>query len=151
MASSLIPIGTLSKRSGVPASTLRFYEDAGLIRSTRAPGQRRHYPKEMLRRVAFIRVAQSVGLSLEEIHTALAGLPNERTPNCDDWEVISASWRPLLQARIDALCRLRDKLDGCIGCGCLSLDRCQLYNRDDEAAKEGCGPRFLLHESPAQT
>ncbi|MEO9456798.1 redox-sensitive transcriptional activator SoxR, partial [Chromobacterium phragmitis] len=94
--------------------------------------------------VSFIRVAQAMGMSLQDIGAALAGLPQQRTPTADDWARISRSWRPLLQARIDALCRLRDQLDSCIGCGCLSLERCRLYNPEDAAGERGSGPRFLL-------
>ena len=149
MTDSQITIGVLAKRSGVAASALRFYEDSGLITSVRADGRQRRFKKEVLRRVAFVRVAQSVGLSLVEIRAALDTLPEGRTPTQADWTRISKSWRPLLQARIDALCALRDQLDTCIGCGCLSLQKCKLYNPDDRAARLGSGPRYLLGDRPA--
>lgn len=149
MTDTLISIGAMAKRSGVNASALRFYEDEGLIQSVRTAGQQRQFQKEVLRRVAFIRVAQSVGLSLSEIRSALAKLPDQRTPTQADWEKISRSWQALLQARIDALCGLRDQLSACIGCGCLSLKRCKLYNPDDSAGRRGSGPRYLLGDRPS--
>jgi MerR family redox-sensitive transcriptional activator SoxR len=131
------------------ASALRFYEDRGLVASERAPsGQRRYHP-DVLRRLAFIRVAQRVGLSLDEISAALAELPNGRTPTRRDWERLSQRWRPRLDARIDILVKLRDQLTSCIGCGCLSLKTCALHNPDDAAARLGSGPRYLLGDSPA--
>lgn len=139
-----ISISALALRAGVKASALRFYEDEGLIQSQRSAGGQRQYAKEVLRRVAFIRAAQSVGLSLGEIKTALAGLPDQRTPTQADWTRLSRSWQPLLQARIDALTQLRDQLDACIGCGCLSLRKCKLYNPQDGAQKLGAGPRYLM-------
>jgi MerR family transcriptional regulator, redox-sensitive transcriptional activator SoxR len=139
-----IGIGSLALRSGVKASALRFYEDEGLIQSQRSAGGQRQYATEVLRRVAFIRVAQSVGLSLGEIRAALAGLPDQRTPTQADWTRLSRAWQPLLQARIDALTQLRDQLGSCIGCGCLSLKKCKLYNPQDGARKLGAGPRYLL-------
>lgn len=139
-----ISISALALRAGVKASALRFYEDEGLIQSQRSAGGQRQYAKEVLRRVAFIRAAQSVGLSLGEIRDALAGLPDQRTPTQADWTRLSRSWQPLLQARIDALTQLRDQLDACIGCGCLSLKKCKLYNPEDGAQKLGAGPRYLL-------
>ena len=148
MTHSAIPIGALAKRSGVPASALRFYEAQGLIRSTRSQAGRRMFAREVLRRVAFIRVAQSVGLSLEEIQEALATLPNQRTPTRADWERLSSAWRPVLDRRIDSLMKLRDRLSSCIGCGCLSLKTCALYNPDDAVRERGTGPRYLLGDSP---
>lgn len=144
-----IPIGQLAQRAGVPASALRFYEDQGLIRGSRSAGNQRRYPKDVLRRVAFIRIAQSVGLSLEQIRAALATLPEQRTPTAADWARLSRQWQPLIQDRIDALTRLRDQLGACIGCGCLSLKTCRLYNPDDAAARLGTGPRYLLGNRPA--
>lgn len=142
--SELIGIGLLAQRAGVKASALRFYEDEGLIQGRRSAGGQRQYPKDVLRRVAFIRVAQGVGLSLGEIREALASLPQQRTPTQADWARLSRGWQPLLQARIDALTQLRDQLDACIGCGCLSLKKCKLYNPQDGAQKFGPGPRYLL-------
>ena len=139
-----IAIGELARRSGVAASALRFYEEQGLIASQRSASGRRHYARADLRRVAFIGAAQNVGLSLSEIQAALASLPEGRTPTVADWARLSRSWRPLLDARIAALTRLRDQLDACIGCGCLSLKTCALYNPEDAAAALGSGPRYLL-------
>jgi MerR family redox-sensitive transcriptional activator SoxR len=141
-------IGALAKRSGVAASALRFYETQGLIQSTRSPAGRRMFARDALRRVAFIRVAQSVGLTLEEIRAALNGLPNQRTPTRSDWVRLSAGWRPVLDHRIDCLMRLRDRLSSCIGCGCLSLKTCALYNPNDSAQRRGTGPRYLLGDAP---
>lgn len=144
----MLPIALFARRAGVRASALRFYEDEGLIVSARSAGGRRHYPKAELRRVAFIRAAQAVGLTLEEIRTALASLPGKRTPTKEDWARLSRGWRPLLDQRIAAIERLRDTLDNCIGCGCLSLKACALYNPDDNAAKRGPGARYLLGDRP---
>ena len=113
------------------------------IESARSEGGQRRYPRESLRRVSFIRVAQQVGLRLDEIRDALASLPGSRTPNHEDWQQLSSSWRPRLDAQILLLERLRERLDGCIGCGCLSLEACQLFNRDDVAAARGPGPQYL--------
>jgi len=146
---SWLAIGALAQRAGVAASALRFYEAEGLIRGGRSAGNQRRYPRETLRRVAFIRIAQSVGLSLEEIRTALATLPDQRTPTAADWARLSSGWKPLIEARIAALTGLRDQLDSCIGCGCLSLKRCKLYNPADAAARQGSGPRYLLGDRPA--
>jgi MerR family transcriptional regulator, redox-sensitive transcriptional activator SoxR len=139
-----LTIGELSQRSGVAPSALRFYEERGLIRSTRTSGNQRRYDRAELRRVSFIRIAQQVGVSLERISTALSELPENRTPTQADWSKLSARWRSDLDQRIELLERLRDRLDGCIGCGCLSLRRCALYNPGDELADEGPGPRKLL-------
>lgn len=149
MTESFVAIGDLAKRSGVAASALRFYEDQGLIRSVRQQGGRRHFQRSTLRRVAFVRAAQAVGLTLEEIKAALAALPEERTPTRDDWARLSSDWKPMIEARIAGLTRLRDALSSCIGCGCLSLDTCALYNPDDGARRKGAGPRYLLGDSPA--
>ncbi len=141
-----LSIGELAERSGVAASALRYYESQGLIESTRSEGGQRRFARETLRRVSFIRVAQQVGLTLDEIRTALDSLPDKRTPTEKDWQELSASWRPRIDAQIGLLERLRDRLDGCIGCGCLSLRVCQLLNPDDELATHGPGPRHLLEE-----
>ena len=143
----LITIGELASRSGVAASALRFYEERGLIASTRQAGKQRRYPRDILRRVAFIRVAQNVGLTLEEILSALATLPEGRTPGKQDWERLSRLWQPLLQQRIDTLQALQRQLTSCIGCGCLSLKKCKLYNQDDLAGALGSGPRYLMGDS----
>lgn len=138
-----LTIGQLSERSGVATSALRYYETQGLITSERTAGNQRRYPRATLRRVAFIRSAQRVGLTLEEIEEALSTLPEGRTPTRADWARLSRSWRPRLEEQIERLERLRDKLDGCIGCGCLSLRRCALNNPDDEVAPRGPGAVFL--------
>jgi MerR family redox-sensitive transcriptional activator SoxR len=139
-----LTIGALSERTGVSTSALRFYEAEGLIHAARTPGGQRQFTRDVIRRVSFIRVAQQVGLSLEEIGGALASLPRNRTPTTRDWQRLSMSWRPRLDAQIAVLERLRDRLDGCIGCGCLSLSACRLANPDDAAAALGPGPRWIL-------
>jgi MerR family redox-sensitive transcriptional activator SoxR len=138
-----LTIGQLSERSGVATSALRYYESRGLIASDRTSGNQRRYAQPMLRRVAFVRSAQRVGLSLEEIEEALSTLPEGRTPTKADWTRLSRSWRPRLDEQIERLVRLRDNLDGCIGCGCLSLRSCRLNNPDDEKAAEGPGAVLL--------
>jgi MerR family redox-sensitive transcriptional activator SoxR len=141
-----LTIGDVSERAGVAQSTLRYYEREQLIESSRTVGGQRRYHRDVLRRIAFIRSAQHVGLSLEEIKQALAALPQARTPTAADWRRLSQSWRPRLDHRIAELERLRDRLDSCIGCGCLSLRVCQLSNPDDVAASLGSGPQWLLEE-----
>jgi MerR family redox-sensitive transcriptional activator SoxR len=141
---SELTIGALSERAGVAASALRFYEAEGLIHATRTPGDQRRYTRDTLRRVSFIRVAQQVGLRLDEIRVALESLPEHRTPTAKDWERLSTSWRPRLDAQIALLERLRDRLGGCIGCGCLSLRFCKLLNPDDQAGQRGPGPRHII-------
>ncbi|MFZ5618054.1 MAG: redox-sensitive transcriptional activator SoxR [Pseudomonadota bacterium] len=149
MPDPMVPIGELAKRAGVAASALRFYESKGLIASARSAGGRRHYPRSEMRRVAFIRAAQAVGLSLDDIKSALASLPDKRTPTKVDWERLSKSWRPLLDEKIAAMTRLRDTLDNCIGCGCLSLKACALYNPGDAARAKGPGARYLIGDKVA--
>jgi MerR family redox-sensitive transcriptional activator SoxR len=144
-----LTIGELSARSGVATSALRFYEERGLIHASRSDGGQRRYRRDALRRVAFILVAQRVGLSLAEIAEALAGLPEQRTPTASDWARLSRAWRQRLDERISLLHALRDELTSCIGCGCLSLQRCRLYNPDDGASGLGAGPRYLLGDSSA--
>ena len=138
-----LTIGQLSSRSGVAASALRFYEERGLIRAGRTAGHQRRYARSTLRLVAFVRAAQSVGASLEEIAAAIGTLPTERPPTLEDWARLSTSWRGRLDQRIADLETLRDKLTTCIGCGCLSLRKCGLFNRGDSAAARGVGPRLL--------
>jgi MerR family redox-sensitive transcriptional activator SoxR len=138
-----LTIGDLSARSGVATSALRFYETQGLIASERTTGNQRRYRRATLRRVAFIRSAQRVGLTLEEISEALSTLPEGRTPTKADWARLSRGWRPRIDAQIERLERLRDKLDGCIGCGCLSLRTCALQNPDDVVAERGPGAVYL--------
>jgi MerR family redox-sensitive transcriptional activator SoxR len=139
-----LTIGAVSERTGVATSALRFYEAEGLIHATRTAGGQRRYARDVLRRVSFIRVAQQVGLTLDEIREALHSLPEHRTPTEKDWRRLSASWRPRLDAQIAMLERLRDRLDGCIGCGCLSLRFCRMLNPDDRAGEQGPGPRYVL-------
>ena len=139
-----LTIGALSERAGVAASALRFYEAEGLIHASRTAGGQRRYTRDTLRRVSFIRVAQQVGLRLDEIRVALESLPEHRTPTAKDWERLSTSWRPRLDAQIALLERLRDRLGGCIGCGCLSLRFRKLLNPDDQAGQRGPGPRHIL-------
>jgi MerR family redox-sensitive transcriptional activator SoxR len=138
-----LTIGQLAERSGVATSALRYYESRGLISSERTAGNQRRYRQAMLRRVAFIRSAQRVGLTLEEVEEALSTLPDGRTPTKADWARLSRSWRPRIEEQIERLERLRDKLDGCIGCGCLSLRTCSLNNPHDEVAPRGPGAVFL--------
>jgi MerR family transcriptional regulator, redox-sensitive transcriptional activator SoxR len=138
-----LTIGQLAERSGVATSALRYYEERGLIGSERTAGNQRRYPKSVLRRVAFIRSAQRVGLTLEEVEEALSTLPAGRTPTKADWTRLSRSWRPRIDEQIARLERLRDNLDGCIGCGCLSLRSCRLSNPDDEVAPRGPGAVLL--------
>jgi MerR family redox-sensitive transcriptional activator SoxR len=144
-----LAIGDVSTRTGVTASALRFYESQGLIQSTRASSGHRRYHRDVLRRVAFIRVAQQVGLSLEEIGAALATLPDQRAPTQRDWERLASSWRPRLEHQIAVLQRLHDRLTGCLGCGCLSMRACNLLNPGDEAGRRGPGPRFVLEDEDA--
>jgi MerR family redox-sensitive transcriptional activator SoxR len=143
-----LSIGELSERTDVAPSALRFYEAEGLIHATRSDGGQRRYHRDVLRRVSFIKVAQRVGLSLDEIRDAMASLPESRTPNKEDWAKLSKSWRPQLDEQIAMLERLRDRLDACIGCGCLSLRVCGLFNPGDEAGRSGPGPRYLLGDPP---
>lgn len=139
----MLTIGKLAERSGVATSALRYYEDRGLISADRTTGNQRRYPQPTLRRVAFIQAAQRVGLTLDEIGEALATLPDGRTPTKADWHRLSRSWRPRLDQQIERLERLRNKLDSCIGCGCLSLRSCSLYNPDDIMATRGTGGVLL--------
>ena len=135
--------GHLAERAGVATSAIRFYESRGLISSVRTTGNQRRYEQSTLRRIAFIRTAQRVGLTLEEIGEALATLPDGRTPTKADWHRLSQAWRPRLDEQIERIERLRDRLDSCIGCGCLSLKTCALSNPGDEMATFGPGPVFL--------
>ena len=144
-----LSIGELAARAGLAHSALRFYETQGLITSTRTDGGQRRYHRDVLRRVAFVRVAQRVGLSLDEIRDALATLPSSRTPNKADWARLSQAWRPRLDEQIAVLEGLRDELTECIGCGCLSFRACALYNPGDAASQLGTGPRYLLGDSSA--
>jgi MerR family redox-sensitive transcriptional activator SoxR len=145
---TLLTIGEVARRSGVAASALRFYEERGLITSERAGSGHRRYPRPVLRRIAFIVFAQRIGLTLEEIGAELAGLPPERVPNRRDWSRLSRRWAARIDARIAELKRLRLGLSECIGCGCLSLERCRLANPDDRAARLGPGPRYWIGDHP---
>lgn len=144
----LLSIGELADRTGAAGSALRFYEAEGLIRALRSSGGQRRYHREVLRRVSFIRIAQQVGLSLGEIRESLESLPDGRTPTKADWARLSRDWRPRLDEHIEMLVRVRDNLTDCIGCGCLSLRSCALYNGGDRAAGRGTGPRYLLGDVP---
>ena len=139
----LLTVSEVARRSGFAASALRFYEREGLIAASRTGGGQRRYERSVLRRLAFIRAARVVGLGLEEIRDVLAQLPESRTPNRADWTRISRSWRARLDEQIDALVTLRDGLDSCIGCGCLSLKRCTMSNPEDWLATRGAGARLL--------
>ncbi len=138
-----LSVGAVARRCGVNISTLHFYEAKGLILSTRNPGNQRRYKKDVLRRIAVIKAAQKMGISLEEIKSAFAALPDNRTPTQRDWQRLSKHWRDGLNARIAYLERLRDSLTECIGCGCLSMKHCPIYNVDDELGKEGSGAVIL--------
>jgi MerR family redox-sensitive transcriptional activator SoxR len=138
-----LTIGEVAQRSGFATSALRFYEQEGLITAVRTEGGQRRYERGVLRRLAFIRAARNIGLGLDEIREALARLPASRTPTRADWTRLSGSWRARLDEQIEALISLRDGLDSCIGCGCLSLQRCRLSNPDDVVAAAGPGARFL--------
>lgn len=143
-----LTIGELGRRSGLAASALRYYESLGLISSERTAGGQRRYARVMLRRIAFVRAAQTVGLSLEEAREAMAGLPDERTPTKADWNQVSRAWIRRVDERIAELEQLRETLGGCVGCGCLSLRTCKLYNPGDTAATHGEGARWLLGDTP---
>lgn len=144
----VLSIGELAARSGVAVSALRYYEQVGLLTSTRTAGGQRRYARSALRRIAVVQAAQRVGLTLAEVRAAMADLPADRAPTAREWARLSRSWRPRLDARIAELERVRDDLDGCIGCGCLSLQRCRLYNPQDVAAEAGAGARWLLGDEP---
>jgi MerR family redox-sensitive transcriptional activator SoxR len=145
---SRLTIGELARRAGVATSALRYYEQLGLIASERTVGGQRRYARATLRRVAFIRAAQQVGLSLDEAGAALARLPIDRAPTKADWNQVSRTWVERVDERIAELERLRDRLTGCVGCGCLSLRTCGLYNPGDTAAARGAGARWLLGDTP---
>jgi len=140
----VLTIGQVSARSGIAPSALRYYETLGLISSTRTTGDRRRYRRAVLRRLAVIRAAQRVGLSLEDISAAFSGFAPDAAPTKEQWARMSAKWRPALDQRIADLQKVRDNLTGCIGCGCLSLKTCQLYNHDDALGAQGSGSRRLF-------
>ena len=136
-------VGAVAKRCGVKVSTLHFYEQQGLIQSWRNEGNQRRYKKDVLRRISVIKAAQKVGVSLDEIREAFLSLPDNRTPTVADWELLSKNWQRVLDGRIAYLQSLRDNLAGCIGCGCLSMTNCPLYNPDDKLAASGSGAVIL--------
>jgi MerR family redox-sensitive transcriptional activator SoxR len=138
-----LTVGEVSHRSGMAASALRYYEREGLIAATRTSGGQRRYERGVLRRLAFIRAARNVGLSLDEVRASLGRLPESRTPTKADWTAISRDWKQRLNEQIEALVKLRDGLDSCIGCGCLSLARCRISNPGDVAARLGVGAMYL--------
>ena len=140
----LVSIGTLAKRTGVAVSAIRYYEERNLLTSLRTGGNQRRFLRSDIRRISFILIAQKLGLGLTQIEAELATLPQGRTPTLTDWQRISRSMRVALDTKIQLLTRTKQKLDQCIGCGCLSLQRCQLYNKDDRAAGGGTGPRYVL-------
>jgi MerR family redox-sensitive transcriptional activator SoxR len=148
LVSGPLPIGDVSRRSGVAASALRYYEERGLISSERSGSGHRHYPRSVLRRIAFVVFAQRVGLTLDEIGTELAKLPPDRAPTRRDWSRLSSGWTARIDQRIAELERLRIGLTECIGCGCLSLERCKLANPGDRAAGLGPGPRYWVGDRP---
>jgi MerR family redox-sensitive transcriptional activator SoxR len=144
-----LTIGELARRAGVATSALRFWEAEGLIASDRTSGNQRRYHRATLRRVSVIRAAQQAGLTLKEVAEALETLPHDRTPTKQDWKRLSSSWQGRIERRIAELELLRNQLDSCIGCGCLSLETCGLFNPDDRAAELGPGPRYLMGDSSA--
>jgi MerR family redox-sensitive transcriptional activator SoxR len=144
-----LSIGQLARRTGISVSAIRFYEARGLVRAARGPGNQRRFARSDIRRLSFALIAQQLGLSISEIETALSTLPHDEAPTRADWRAIGARMRGVLEARIATLQRTQELLDGCIGCGCLSLDRCALYNPNDRAARAGPGPRFLLGNKAA--
>jgi MerR family redox-sensitive transcriptional activator SoxR len=141
-----LPIGQVARRTGLAVSAIRYYEDMGLVRPLRSAGGQRHFHRSDIRRLSFVMIAQQMGFSIREIRAQLSALPEGRTPTKADWSKISRGFRAELDARIATLGRLRDRLDGCIGCGCLSLKKCQLYNPGDRAARLGPGARFVVSE-----
>ena len=141
-----LSVGEVAARAGVAVSALHFYERKGLIRSHRSAGNQRRYERDVLRRLAVIRLANELGIPLGRVADALRALPQGRTPTKEDWEALSSTWKDELDRRITLFTRLRDELTGCIGCGCLSTDRCPLFNADDRLAREGAGPRRILRE-----
>lgn len=149
MAESALTVGQVAKRCGVKVSTLHFYEAQGLIHSTRNAGNQRRYRKDVLRRVSVIKAAQKMGVTLEAIGKALRTLPENRTPTQKDWQKLASNWQDELNARIAYLEKLRDYMTGCIGCGCLSMKNCPIYNANDQLAAEGSGPVILEHAEQA--
>jgi MerR family redox-sensitive transcriptional activator SoxR len=147
MSNNLLSIGEVAQRSGLAASAVRFYEKAGLVHAERTPGNQRLFRRDVLRRLAFIRIAQKVGLSLEEIVAALEELPVDKAPSAKDWQHLTRGWRERIDQRIELLEALRSGLSTCIGCGCLSLRTCALANPGDVACRFGSGPQYLMSDS----
>lgn len=145
-----ISIGEVARRTGLSVSAVRYYEMEKLVTAHRSPGGRRLFLRSDIRRLSFIMIAQQLGFSLEEIRKQLSTLPLERTPNRADWSRIAAHFRASLDSRIGMLTRLRDRLDGCIGCGCLSLDTCALHNPGDRVSRRGAGPRLIYEDEVSQ-
>jgi len=146
-----LSIGELAERTGLAVSAIRFYESKGLVAPSRNQGGQRRFERSDIRRLSFVLIAQTLGFSLAEIDAALASLPDRRTPNQRDWERLSAKFRQKIEERIDGLTSLRERLSSCIGCGCLSLARCRIYNPDDRASERGSGPRYLLGDPDASS
>lgn len=144
MSSQGLSIGDLAARTGLAVSAIRFYEDHGIVKPLRAPSGHRRYGRHDIRRLSFAMIAQKLGFALSDIGAEMAHLPDHKAPSKSDWSKISARFRNDINTRIQTLENMRDKLDGCIGCGCLSLDTCALYNKGDKAAALGTGPRYLL-------
>lgn len=144
-----ISIGYLAKRTGLAVSAIRYYESQGLIHPERNAGGQRRFLRADIRRLSFVMIAQQFGFTIPQIAKTLQALPEGRTPTKADWANISAHFRTALDAKIETLTKLRDNLNSCIGCGCLSLDKCKLYNPDDRASKHGTGPRYLMGDSPS--
>ena len=145
---SWMTIGQLAERTGLSVSAIRFYETKGLISPDRNAGGQRRFPRSDIRRLSFVLIAQQLGFTLPEIANVLTGLPKARTPTAKDWTRIGRQIRKELDARIETMTRLRESLDGCIGCGCLSLRKCKLYNPEDRASRHGAGPRYLMGDRP---
>lgn len=143
MQDAILSVGYVAKRTGVKVSTLHFYEQKGLIRSWRNQGNQRRYKRDVLRRISVIKAAQRLGISLSSIHQTFLSMPNERTPDKKDWARLSKRWQQQLDQQISALIKLRDSLDGCIGCGCLSMQSCPIYNPEDALGEKGPGPVIL--------
>ncbi len=147
-ANDVLSIGQVAARTGLSVSAIRFYETEGLVSPTRNAGGQRRFPRSDIRRLSFVLIAQQLGFSIEQIRLQLKALPEGRTPTQKDWSLISRDFRKELDTRIETLSQLREQLDGCIGCGCLSLRKCRLYNPDDRARKRGAGPRYLMGDRP---
>jgi len=146
-----ISIGQLSERTGLSVSAIRYYETQGLVSSERSAGGQRRFLRSDIRRLSFVQIAQQVGFTIEQIREQLSSLPDGRTPTKSDWSRMSKSFRSLLDEKINALIQMRERLDGCIGCGCLSLAKCKLYNADDKAFRKGAGPRYLMGDEPVRS